>query len=304
MLPPALASLVDPFLFMGLALSFLPSTVLSALLARDFATLLSPSRLRSAWFGRFWAHVGPTVRQNAEKNVVPLLQGRVAGGAIVPGPPTTPAPSSDSDAAAGARPHPAVSGTVLEVGPGSGMWVSLYSPQNLPASTGGGGGDGGGIRKIYGVEPNPTVHSLLRRQVAAAGLDDGTYEIVPLGIEDLAASGRVPLGSVDCIVTVMCLCSIPDPRRNMAQLYRFLKPGGRWYVYEHVRCFHWQGWGMRLYQAFLGIFWPHLIGGCEMCRDTGKWLTEVAPWSQVDLCQLQDEPWYFTMPHVIGVLTK
>ncbi|KAL2192088.1 hypothetical protein L209DRAFT_740006 [Thermothelomyces heterothallicus CBS 203.75] len=220
MLPPALASLVDPFLFMGLALSFLPSTVLSALLARDFATLLSPSRLRSAWFGRFWAHVGPTVRQNAEKNVVPLLQGRVAGGAIVPGPPTTPAPSSDSDAAAGARPHPAVSGTVLEVGPGSGMWVSLYSPQNLPASTGGGGGDGGGIRKIYGVEPNPTVHSLLRRQVAAAGLDDGTYEIVPLGIEDLAASGRVPLGSVDCIVT------------------------------------------------------------------------------------LQDEPWYFTMPHVIGVLTK
>jgi hypothetical protein len=48
---------------------------------------------------------------------------------------------------------------------------------------------------------------------------------------------------------VMCLCSIPEPRRNMAQLYGYLKPGGRWYVYEHVKCFREQGWGMRLYQG-------------------------------------------------------
>lgn len=244
MLPPALVSLADPFLFMGLALSFLPSTILSALLDRDFATLLSPSRLRSAWFGRFWGHAGPMVRQNAEAKVVPLLQGRVAGGAIVP----------DASSTASYY-HPPLSGTVLEVGPGSGMWVSLFTPQNLPRSSSSSTGDNsGGIRKIYGVEPNPTVHPLLRQQVAAAGLDDGTYEIVPLGIEDLATSGRVPLESVDCIVTIMCLCSIPDPRRNIAQLYRFLKPGGRWYVYEHVRCFRWQGWGMRLYQCELLTF--------------------------------------------------
>ncbi|KAL2146202.1 hypothetical protein VTI28DRAFT_4781 [Corynascus sepedonium] len=299
-LPPALASLVDPFLFMGLAVSFLPPTILASLRARDWATLLSPSRLRSAWFGRFWAHVGPTVRQNAEKNVVPLLQGRVTNGVIV-----LPSPEEQQQQASRPppTPHPPVSGTVLEVGPGSGMWVSLYTPQYLPTT-----GHENKIRKIYGVEPNTSVHPLLRAQVAAAGLDgdgsDTTYEVVPLGIEDLAVSGRVEPGTVDCVVTVMCLCSIPDPQRNIAQLYNFLRPGGRWYVYEHVRCFGWQGWGMRLYQAFLGIFWPQFIGGCEMCRDTGKWLKEAAPWSEVDLCQLDGEPWYFTMPHVIGVLTK
>lgn len=41
-----------------------------------------------------------------------------------------------------------------------------------------------------------------------------------------------------------------------------------------------------------------------MGRDTAKWLREAGPWSDVDLCQLQDEPWYYTMPHIIGVLTK
>ncbi|KAK4040300.1 S-adenosyl-L-methionine-dependent methyltransferase [Parachaetomium inaequale] len=286
-LPDSLASLLHPWQFMALSLSFLPPTLLSALLALDLRTLLSPSRLRAAWFGRFWARVGPDVRLHAEANVIPLLQGHVTHGIIPPASQTTTTTTNSQE-----RPHPPVSGTVLEIGPGSGMWTSLFTPQTLPS-----------IRKVYGVEPNTTVHPLLRQQITAAGLTE-TYEILPLGIEDLAASGRVPLASVDCIVTVMCLCSIPEPRHNMAQLYGYLKPGGRWYAYEHVKCFREQGWGMRAYQAFLNILWPRLIGGCEMCRDTGKWLKEAGPWSKVDLCQLEGEPWYFTMPHVIGVLTK
>ena len=56
--------------------------------------------------------------------------------------------------------------------------------------------------------------------------------------------------------------------------------------------------------AFLNLLWPHVIGGCQMCRETGKWLREAGPWSQVDVHPLADEPWYYTMPHVIGVLTK
>ncbi|KAK3296731.1 S-adenosyl-L-methionine-dependent methyltransferase [Chaetomium fimeti] len=307
MLPPILASLLHPFHFMALALSHLPSTILAALLTRDLSTLLSPSRLRAAWFGRFWAQVGPLVRANAETKVIPLLQGRVTYGVV----PSSPSPSptdTDTDTARGdtpqqsqsqshpqdqqPHPHPPVSGTVLEIGPGSGMWTSLFTPRHLPA-----------IRKVYGVEPNTGVHPLLQAQVAAAGLSE-TYEIVPVGIESLAGSGRVALESVDSIVTVMCLCSIPEPRRNMAQLYGYLKPGGRWYVYEHVKCFREQGWGMRLYQACLNIIWPQLIGGCEMCRDTGKWLREAAPWSDVDLHRMEGEAWYFTMPHIIGVLTK
>ena len=46
------------------------------------------------------------------------------------------------------------------------------------------------------------------------------------------------------------------------------------------------------------------MGGCQMTRDTAKWLKAVGPWSEIDLHQLEGEPWHFTMPHIIGVLTK
>jgi SAM-dependent methyltransferase len=240
MIPESIAPFIEPFHFMGIALSYLPSTLLSLLLALDFRTLFSWSRLRAAWFGRFWARVGPDVRTNAEAKVIPLLQGRVTHGRVPPPPSAedTTTTSSFQEQGGEGTPHPPVSGTVLEIGPGSGMWTSIFSPKYLPS-----------ITKVYGVEPNPAQHPALQRQIAAAGLDDGTYEIVPVGIEDLAASGRVPLNSVDCIVTIMCLCSIPEPEHNIRQLYGYLKPGGRWYAYEHVKCFREQGVGMRLYQG-------------------------------------------------------
>jgi SAM-dependent methyltransferase len=217
---------------MGLALSFLPSTILSCLLSLNLRTLFSWPRLRAAWFGRFWAVAGPNVRANGEKKVVPLLRGQVADGQIS---------DDDEHKHKHKHKHPAVAGTVIEVGPGTGMWTSIFSPRYLP-----------GVKKVYAVEPNAGVHSLLRQQIAAAELE-GTYEVVPVGIEDLAASGRVPRESVDCIVTIMCLCSIPEPRYNIQQLYGYLKPGGRWYVYEHVKCFESQGWGIGLYQGWSSV---------------------------------------------------
>jgi hypothetical protein len=68
----------------------------------------------------------------------------------------------------------------------------------------------------------------------------------------------------------MCLCSIPEPRYNCAQLYRYLKPGGRWYVYEHVRCFHSQGIFMRTYQCecLLGI--SYILMASQLAHTTTR----------------------------------
>jgi SAM-dependent methyltransferase len=144
------------------------------------------------------------------------------------------------------------------------MWVDVFKDRNSTegASTSGiqgGKTDGakqrgqasGRITKVYGVEPNKDVHAELHRRVAAAGLD-GTYEVVPVGIESLGDAsrwnGRIEKGSVDCIISILCLCSIPDPERNIRELYSYLKKGGRWYVYEHVRASP-RYPAMRLYQC-------------------------------------------------------
>lgn len=257
-----LQGLVDPWFFLATSLSHLPSVLLHAL--RSSSLSLSPAplrRLRSAWFGSFWAAVAPNIRAAAERRVVPLLRGRVRGGRVV-----------DGDGGGGGVGVP-VAGTVIEIGPGSGMWVSLFSDRYLGSPDGGGEEEAGGgeeagepgyvavrrrrgpagsgaVTRVLGVEPSADMHEPLRERVREAGLE-GVYEVVPVGIEDLAPSGRVRPESVDCIVSILCLCGIPDPERNIRELYGCLKPGGRWYVYEHVRCVPSQGWAMGVYQ---GVF--------------------------------------------------
>ncbi|KAH6697206.1 methyltransferase domain-containing protein [Plectosphaerella plurivora] len=297
-LSDAFWGLLDPWLFMSFSLYYLPGTILSLLQTHDWAILLSPSRLQSVWFSRFWAWAGPGVRQTAEKRVLPLLEGRVLGGRVQALPVVAP-----------------VGGVVIEVGPGTGMWVDIFSKVDSSASASGtrkdepsrrkGGSRPNDVTKVYGVEPNAGSHAELRRRADAAGLAD-VYEIVPVGIESIADSGRwdgrIEDGSVDCIVSVLCLCGIPDQEANLKALYRSLKKGGRFYVYEHVKV---RGnFLVGIYQRIINLVWPTIIGGCELCRDTETALRRAGPWERVDLVQPLDEPWYHTLPHIYGVLVK
>lgn len=113
-------------------------------------------------------------------------------------------------------------GVVLDIGPGSGEWLRFFSPDK-----------NAGIERIYGVEPNREHHDALRRRVREAGLE-GVYEILGVGVEDLASCG-LHEESIDTICTVQCLCSVPGPQKIVKELFPYLKPGGKWLVYEHVR---------------------------------------------------------------------
>lgn len=246
--------LIDPWLFMFQSLTHLPPTILTLLLNGNIPALLCPSRLQSAWFGRFWATAGPGVRETGEARVIPLLEGRVRDGKI-----TAPPQSSSIPAAATDKPTGGLRGVVLEIGPGTGLWASVFNATPTLATP---------ITQIYGVEPNAAVHPELRRRVAAAGLGE-VYEVVPVGVEELAASGKVARGSVDCIVTILCLCSIPEPERNVKELFGYLKPGGRWFVYEHVRCESERlrecGLGMRVYQGKSVLLVLFTLQRCRGC---------------------------------------
>lgn len=237
--------LIDPYLFMSISLRFLPGTILDLVRAADLRTLLlSPGAFKEAWFGNTWAFIGPQVKANAEKRVIPLLEGRVRGGEVV-----------------GDVVNPPIDGLVLEVGAGSGMWADVF------AKVGGGGvvvghdeqqqlrhrKGGNGLTRVYGIEPNPQSAAALRRRVKEVGLE-GVYEVVPVGIESIndptAWDGRIEPGTVDCIVTILCLCSIPEPEKNIRLLYESLKKGGRWYAYEHVQVEQ-GGFLLRAYQCKL-----------------------------------------------------
>ena len=120
---------------------------------------------------------------------------------------------------------------VLEIGPGSGEWVNLYDKEK--------------VTKIYGVEPNKDHHDLLRKRIKEAGLSD-VYVIVPVGGEELGEEWVEKL-SLDSVVTIQCLCSVPRPREMISSLYEYIKEGGQWIVYEHVVTH--QGGLITLYQG-------------------------------------------------------
>ncbi|KAI1459158.1 S-adenosyl-L-methionine-dependent methyltransferase [Annulohypoxylon moriforme] len=301
----AVLGLLYPWVFLSLSVSYLPRTILTLIKQGRFSVLLSPARLQEAWFTEFWTRLaGPNIRLNAGERVVPLLRGYASRGDVT-----------------ATQVGPAISGVVIEVGAGAGMWVDVYRQvadvrpegeaesegltkrKNAGADVGKGGR--GVITRVYGVEPNPNQHPHLRRAIEKQKLED-VYQIVPVGVEDLdnesAWGGRVEKGSVDCIVSILCLCSIPDPEENIRELYSYLKKGGRWYVYEHVQCEH--SWYMRLYQRFVNLFWPHLIGGCLLCRPTEKTIRAAGPWEKIDVAQPVIEQWYGVVPHILGVFTK
>lgn len=114
------------------------------------------------------------------------------------------------------------SGVVLELGPGVGSQLPRFDKSK--------------ITKIYGVEPCLHLHEALRRQVKECELDD-IYEIVPSGIEDVMELKRhgIGLGTMDTVLSVQVLCSVPDPDEMMRRLYALMKPTGQLIVYEHVK---------------------------------------------------------------------
>jgi len=113
-------------------------------------------------------------------------------------------------------------GLVLDVGSGSGDWLYLFSsPRNKH------------ISKLLLLEPNRNFHRALRMKAENLGLD-GRYEIIDGGIEDLARMG-IQTGTIDTITTVHVLCSVEAPQALIKGLYGYLKPGGQWLVYEHIK---------------------------------------------------------------------
>lgn len=134
-------------------------------------------------------------------------------------------------------------GDVLEIGPGTGPNLRYYSR---------------GVRWI-GVEPNPFMHTYLRRSAARLSR---AADIRLAGGESLPA----PDSSVDAVVATLVLCSAGDPEAVLREIVRVLKPGGRFIFVEHVAAP--AGSRLRALQRFFRPLWSAAADGCRPDRET------------------------------------
>jgi len=101
-------------------------------------------------------------------------------------------------------------GKTLEVAIGTGRNLPFY-PRDV---------------ELTGVELSPAMLDIARRRAEGRAVD--------LRIGD-AESLDLPDATFDTVVFTLCLCTIPDERRALAEAHRVLRSGGRLLLLEHVR---------------------------------------------------------------------
>jgi ubiquinone/menaquinone biosynthesis C-methylase UbiE len=136
---------------------------------------------------------------------------------------------------------PLASGTVLEVGVGSGLNLPFYGPN---------------VRRLYALDPSRELWKMACKRLREA----------PFPVECLAVSAeRMSLtdNSVDTVVSTWTLCTIPDPSLALSEIRRVLKPDGQLIFVEHGRS---PDPGVEAWQNRLTPVWKRVAGGCHLNR--------------------------------------
>lgn len=171
-----------------------------------------------------------------------------------------------------------LSGHVVEVGPGTGTNFA-FLPPNI---------------RWTGFEPNVYMHPYLQRTLRA-------YPHIAADIRaGVAEQLDLPDASADAVIATLVLCSVSDQPRALAEIWRVLKPGGRFVFIEHVAAS--PGTWLRRAQRLIKPVWSCLGDGCHPDRETWTAI-EQAGFSVVELERFS-APYPIASPHIAGYAIK
>jgi len=118
--------------------------------------------------------------------------------------------------------------------------------------------------EVLGIEPSPYMmpQAHKRREVLLFP-DKITLHHVGCSYPEMEV--LVEPASLDAVVCTLVLCTIPDPGRALANFKKWLKPGGKLVVIEHIRSHnHLKG---RM-QDLANPIWERVAEGCQLNRAT------------------------------------
>ncbi len=138
---------------------------------------------------------------------------------------------------------PNASGTVLEIGIGSGLNIPFYNNSK--------------IDKIYGLDPSI---QLCKKAIKKAEEINMNIDFLFEGAEEI----KLKSNSIDTVVITYTLCSIPNPMDALKEIKRVMRSDGNILFCEHgiapdIKVSKWQN--------RINPIWGKLFGGCNINRD-------------------------------------
>jgi len=138
---------------------------------------------------------------------------------------------------------PLATGTVLEIGIGTGLNLSYY--------------DAGKVQRVIGLDPSEASWKLAAKRAAHL---DFAVDFIGLPGEEIPLDDN----SVDTVVVTFALCTIPDPVAALRGMARVLRPAGSLLFCEHGKA---PDASVGRWQDRLNPLWRHMAGGCNLNRD-------------------------------------
>lgn len=133
-------------------------------------------------------------------------------------------------------------GEILEIGFGTGLNLPHY-PQV--------------VRKITAIDPNPGMHRRAKGRIQQSRIEVD---------ERLVGGEQLPFdeAAFDCVVSTFTLCSVEDVGRALGEIWRVLKPGGKFLFLEHGLS---PDPNVQKWQRRLNRFQRRLAGNCHLDRE-------------------------------------
>jgi len=141
-----------------------------------------------------------------------------------------------------------LSGRILEVGVGTGTNFEHYS----------------GDIELIGIEPSPYMIPRAEKKKEVL-LFPNKITLLNIGCGYPEMERLFEPNSLDAVVCTLVLCTVPDPSRALENFMRWLKPGGKLVILEHVRS-HNRSHG-KLQDIFNPV-WKKVADGCHLNRPT------------------------------------
>ena len=147
-----------------------------------------------------------------------------------------------------------LSGRILEVGVGTGVNFQYYRNDV----------------ELTGIEPSPymMLHAEKKRDLL---FFPNRFTLHNIGCGYTEMEKLIEPLSLDAVVCTLVLCTVPNPEKALANFMRWLKPGGRLLILEHIKAHNRVAGKL---QDMINPVWERMAEGCQLNRTTDKMLSE------------------------------